>query len=61
MEKVHILPGCVSCGSCEAICPIVFKVIDVAHVISEIDLEKYRDEIKEAVRMCPVDVIKYEK
>ncbi|KKQ48637.1 MAG: 4Fe-4S binding domain protein [candidate division TM6 bacterium GW2011_GWF2_38_10] len=57
MKKVNIEPGCVSCGSCAAICPHVFKVSKGASVIEGADLEKYAECIKEAADMCPVQVI----
>lgn len=61
MKKVYIEPGCISCGTCESICPKVFKVTSVANVIEEADLDKNEDLIKEAAEVCPVNVIKYEE
>jgi len=57
MKKLHIEPGCVSCGSCEVICPQVFKLNRTATVLANVDLEKYKELIQEAVDLCPVQVI----
>ena len=59
LKRVYIEPGCVSCGSCEAVCPEVFKIDDIACVIKDADLESNKDSIKKAAQNCPVDVIKY--
>ena len=61
LRRVYIEPGCVSCGSCEAVCPDVFKINDIACVIEGADLESNKDMIKKAAQNCPVDVIKYEE
>ncbi len=61
MKKVYITPGCISCGTCEQICPKVFKVKGVAEVNEGADLEKNADLIQEAADICPVNVIKYEE
>jgi ferredoxin len=59
ITKVWIEDGCTACGVCEEICPEVFKVIDLATVISGIDYSGYEEQIKEAADNCPVEVIKY--
>ena len=59
MKKVWIAPGCITCGKCEFITPEVFEVLDIAHVKKDVDLEKYKNEIKDAAQSCPVQVIKY--
>lgn len=61
MKKVIINPGCISCGSCEYICPAVFKVTDHSRVNGDVDLEKYKELIKKAAEKCPVQVISYEE
>lgn len=61
MKKVAIAPGCVSCGSCQAICPQVFKLERGARVLADADLKKYEALIKEAAELCPVQVIKIEE
>ena len=60
IKKVSIVPGCISCGSCEAICPKVFEVKDIAYVKTGADLEENEELIREAADMCPVSVIKVE-
>ncbi len=61
MKKITIIPGCVSCGTCQAICPEVFIVKDVAKIKQDADLELYEKKIKEAVEMCPVNAIETKK
>ncbi len=61
MKKVYIVPGCISCGTCEQICPDVFEVNGIAKVKDGADLKKNSELIKEAAEMCPVSVIKYEE
>lgn len=60
MKKVYISPGCISCGTCEAICPEVFEVKDVSGIKPNIDINKYEALIKEAADICPVQAIKIE-
>lgn len=59
MKKVWITPGCITCGACEFVAPEIFEVLDVARVKQNIDIKKYENEIKEAAKGCPVQVIKY--
>ncbi|MBD3231393.1 ferredoxin [Candidatus Dependentiae bacterium] len=61
MLKIKILPGCISCGTCEVVCPEVFKVSDVSHLKKDADLEQNKEKIKEAAQMCPVGVIEVEE
>jgi ferredoxin len=61
MKKVWIVPGCISCGTCEQVCPQVFEVRDIAYVKDNAPLDTHEDEICEAAEICPVNVIKYEK
>lgn len=61
MKKVYIVPGCISCGTCEQICPDVFEVKGIAEVKPNADLENNAELIKEAADICPVNVIKYEE
>lgn len=61
VKRVYIEPGCISCGTCESICPKVFKVTDVAHVNENVPVSSFSDEIREAADVCPVTVIKYEE
>lgn len=59
MRKVKIIPGCITCGTCEFIAPEIFEVLDIARVKKNIDIAKYEKDIIEAVKACPVQVIKY--
>lgn len=59
ITKVWIEDGCTACGLCEDICPEVFKVEDLATVISGVDYSAHEQNIKEAADSCPVEVIKY--
>ena len=61
IKKVTIVPGCISCGSCEAICPKVFEVRDIAYVKKDSDPNECADDVFEAADMCPVNVIKVEE
>ena len=61
MKKVYIEPGCITCGACEFVAPEVFQITDICHVNAQADLEKNKELIQEAARMCPVNVIKYEE
>ena len=50
---------CIGCGTCEALCPQVFKVEDgKSHIISE-DCKNCNCE--EVVTSCPVNAISLEK
>ncbi len=57
IKNITITPGCVSCGSCEAICPEVFELNEIASVKKASDLSNYSELIQEAANMCPVGVI----
>ncbi len=61
IKKVRIVPGCISCGTCEAICPKVFEVKDVAYVKDDAEIEGNEEDIREAVDMCPVSVIEIDE
>ena len=61
IKKVRIVPGCISCGSCEAICPSVFVVTDVARVIDAADPNSESEMVREAADMCPVSVIQVDE
>jgi ferredoxin len=61
MKKVWVNPGCISCGSCEFICPQVFKVVVTSQVDATADFEKNKIGIEQAAEKCPVQVIKYEE
>jgi ferredoxin len=57
-KKVWIAPGCITCGRCEFIAPEIFEVTDVAHVKDGVDLVKHAAAIEQAIKTCPVQVIK---
>ena len=57
MKKVVVTPGCISCGTCQVICPKVFQVTDVSHVKADADFNENEECIREAAEMCPVGVI----
>lgn len=54
--KVRIEDGCIACGACESVCDEVFSVEDVV-VVNEANIAGNEDAIREAVEVCPVDVI----
>ncbi len=57
IQKVEVVPGCISCRNCENVCPEVFVINPTSKVITE----KYNwldSQILQAEAMCPVNVIK---
>lgn len=60
IRKVRILPGCIACGTCEVVCPQVFKVGSISQVREDVDLQEHKTCIEEAAEMCPVKVIEIE-
>lgn len=56
IKLVVVEPGCISCGTCERICPKVFQVKGTSQVVST----DFSDEEKlfDAEASCPVNVIK---
>lgn len=54
---------CISCGTCEALCPEVFKLNQdgKSELLPEVDTEKHKRCITEAIEMCPVKAITKEK
>lgn len=52
---------CIGCGTCESICPEVFKIGDEGKAeVLPADYQKLQDKIKEAAEACPVDAIAIE-
>lgn len=52
---------CIGCGTCESICPNVFKVNNGKAVVDEgADFSANEDCIKEAAEACPVNAISIE-
>ncbi|MCH8518820.1 ferredoxin [Candidatus Gracilibacteria bacterium] len=60
IEKVEVIPGCISCRTCETVCPSIFHVSPKSKVISH-NYEGKESEILQAEIMCPVNVIKVQK
>jgi len=49
---------CIGCGTCESICPAVFKVGESGKAqVQEADFEANKDCIKQAIETCPVQAI----
>jgi len=49
---------CLGCGVCINLCPEVFELKDgKSKIKEEVDLEKNKDCIKEAIDSCPVSAI----
>jgi len=61
LEKVWIEDGCTGCGLCEAFCPEVFVVEDLASVIGGANFSDNEETVIQAAENCPVQVIKIEK
>lgn len=57
IQKVGIKPGCITCGRCEFIAPEVFEVLDIAYVKKDADLTEHQQQILQAIKECPVNVI----
>ena len=51
------MPGCISCGTCQAVCPEVFEVKPTSMVKSGADFVENDEPIREAAEICPVSVI----
>ena len=58
ITRVVIEPGCISCGTCEVVCPAVFEVRDVSQVKPGINVDAHIEMVQQAAEMCPVSVIK---
>lgn len=52
---------CIGCGTCEALCPIVFKVAEDGKAkVLEADYAANTNGIKESIEACPVQCISQE-
>jgi len=64
IKKIWIEAGCISCKLCQDIAPAVFRVDDDKDCIVLADAAAHfgskRDDIEQAARDCPVEVIKLE-
>ncbi|MAF13652.1 MAG: ferredoxin [Parcubacteria group bacterium] len=53
---------CIGCGTCESICPQVFKVNDDAKAdVLEADYEANKEAVDESIEACPVDCISWKE
>lgn len=59
MKKIIIEPGCISCGTCAFVAPNVFEVTDRSRVKENTDLEENQKNIEEAIKRCPMQIIKH--
>ena len=63
--KPVISETCIACGTCEALCPEVFKIEDqgdkMMAVVLPADYQKHKDKIDEALAACPVQAISWEE
>ncbi|MDP3244853.1 MAG: ferredoxin [bacterium] len=50
---------CIGCGTCEALCPEIFQMGEdsKSELLPEVDIEKHKRCIQEAIEMCPVKAI----
>jgi ferredoxin len=64
IKKVWIEAGCISCKLCQDIVPQVFQVDDDRDCVVRADAARFFasrcDDIVQAMRDCPVEVIKIE-
>src|SRR5688572_22791710 len=64
IKKVWIEAGCISCKLCQDIAPKVFLGEDDQDCVNHPDAAKYfaaqREDVEQAMRDCPVEVIKIE-
>ncbi len=64
IQRVWIESGCISCKLCQDIVPQVFHVEDDRDCVVRVDAAKHftplREDIEQAARDCPVEVIKVE-
>ena len=62
--KPTVNDSCIACGTCEAICPEVFKIADANGVMKatvlETDYAGLESKIDEAIAACPVQAISKE-
>lgn len=62
--KPTVNDSCIGCGTCEAVCPEVFKIEDkddrIIAVVKEADYQKNKDKIDESIAACPVQAIEWE-
>lgn len=53
---------CIGCGTCEGICPEVFKLTDGKASVNKMDdYTAFKEKIDQAVSSCPVQAITIEE
>lgn len=61
MPKPKVNDSCIACGTCEAMCPEVFRVAEIdGRLIAEVldaDYDALADRIDECIEACPVQSI----
>ncbi len=63
--KPKVNENCIGCGTCEAICPEVFKLEMVGDkmlaVVQKTDYAAHKEKIDESIAACPVQAISWEE
>lgn len=63
--KPIVNDSCIACGTCESICPAVFKVQEsdgkMIAVVQDADFEANKANIEECIGACPVQAISMEE
>jgi ferredoxin len=63
--KPVVNDSCIACGTCEGICPEVFKVEDkdgkMIAVVQSADYDANKEKIDESISACPVQSISWEE
>ncbi len=53
---------CIGCGTCEAICPEVFKINEAGKAqVLPADYDALKDKIQQSIDTCPVAAISWEE
>lgn len=62
--KPVVNDSCIACGTCEGLCPAVFKVEEnggrMIAVVQDADYQAEKEKIDEAVASCPTQSISWE-
>lgn len=65
MKKPKVNESCIGCGTCEGICPAVFKIKEVdgksIAVVQPADYEAEKESIEKAIQSCPTQAIEWEE